>query len=153
MAVSLLSWQILDAGGKTKSIVMPMAGTESQSDIQTFVTNHAPLLGAVLDGVITGVSVQLALTPPGGLPTTPLADKLVSTGGLMGFSCVGTDYRKAIYLPTVKNALISDTRDIPNTGDMADWITDLLSGTEVSITDNYENVLSAFLGGTRVNRK
>lgn len=153
MAISLLSWQILDAGGKTKSIVMPMAATESQADIQTFVTNHAPLLDAIIDGVITGASVQLALTLPGGLETVPAVDMLVSTGGLFGFSVTGSAYRKALYVPAVKNSLISDTKDIPNAGAAATWITDVLSGTEVSITDNFENPLAAFLGGERVNRK
>ncbi len=56
-------------------------------------------------------------------------------------------------VPSIKNSLISNSKDIPNAGAIATWITDVLSGTEVSITDNYENVLSAFLSGTRTNRK
>jgi len=153
MGVHLLTWQITDADGNTRSIVMPMADTESVADIQTFVTNHAALLDAVVDGVISKASVQHALTLPGGLDATPEADMLVSTGGLFSFTATGTDYRKSIYVPTVKMALISDSKDIPNAGDVAAWITDLLSGTEISPTDNFENVLAAFLSGTRVNRK
>lgn len=153
MGVHLLTFQVTDADGKTKSIVYPMADTESIADLQTFVTNHAALLDAIVDGVLTQASVQYALTLPGGLDATPEDDMLVSTGGLFGFSATGTAYRFGIYVPTVKNALISNSKDIPNAGDTAAWITDLLSGTEVTITNQYENVLAAFLSGLRVNRK
>lgn len=153
MGVHLLSFQITDADGKTKSVVMPMADTESIADIQTFVTNHAPLLDNVVDGVISQASVQYSLTLPGGLDATPEDDLLVSTGGLFGFSATGTAYRHGIYVPTVKLALISNSKDIANAGDTATWITDLLSGTEVTLTNKFENVLAAFLGGLRVNRK
>ena len=153
MGVHLLTYQVTDAAGETKSVVIPMADTEAIADIQTFVTNHTALLDAVVDGVITKATVSYALTLPGGLDATPEADMLVSTGGLFSFTATGTGYRKSIYVPTVKNTLISDSKDIPNAGAVAAWITDLLSGTEVSPTDNYENVLAAFLSGTRVNRK
>jgi len=153
MGVHLLTWQITDVDGKTKSVVMPLADTESVADIQTFVTNHALLLDAVIDGYISQVTVAYAMTLPGGLDVTPEDDMLVSTGGLFSFTATGTAYRKAIYVPTVKNSLISNSKDIANAGAVATWITDVLSGTEVSVTDNYENVLSAFLSGTRVNRK
>jgi len=153
MGVHLLTWQDTDVDGKTKSVVMPMADAESVADIQTFVTNHAPLLDACIDGYISQVTVAYAMTLPGGLDVTPEDDMLVSTGGLFSFTATGTAYRKAIYVPTIKNSLISNSKDIPNAGAIATWITDLLSGTEVDITNNFENVLSAFLSGTRVNRK
>lgn len=153
MGVHLLSWTITDADGKTKSIVMPMADSEAIADVQTFVTNHAALLDAVVDGVITSAQVQYSLTLPGGLDATPEDDMLVGDGGLFAFSATGTAYRKSIYVPTVKLALISNNKDIANAGAVATWVTDLLSGTEVSLTDNYENVLAAFLSGTRVKRK
>lgn len=153
MGIHLLTWQIQDSNGDTKSVVMPMADSEAIADIQTFVTNHAALLDAVIGGVIAKATVSYALTLPGGLNPTPADDKPVSRGGLFGFSATGTTYRKGIYVPTVLDTLIANSGDIPNSGVTATWITDLLSGTEVSITDNYENVLSAFLSGERVDRK
>lgn len=153
MGVHLLTFTILDSAGKTKSVVVPMADTESITDIQTFVTNHAALLDAVIGGVIQSAQVQYALTLPGGLNATPADDMPVSRGGLFAFSATGTAYRKSIYVPTVLASLISNDGDIPNAGATATWITDLLSGTEISPTDNYENVLASFLSGSRVNRK
>jgi len=153
MGVHLLSYTIQDADGKTKSVVIPMADTEAIADIQTFVTNHSALLDACLDGIITKAAVSYALTLPGGLNDTPANDSHVEEGGLFAFNATGTSYRKSIYVPAYAKSLIANSGDIANAGDTAAWITDLLSGTEVSPTDNFENVLASFLSGTLKYRK
>ena len=153
MGVHLLAWQITDGAGATKSIVMPMADAESIADIQTFVTNHALILDDVVGGVITAATVSYALTLPGGLDPTADIDHPVKHGGLFGFSATGTAYRYGIYVPTVKHALIAEGGNIANAGDTATWITDLLSGTEISPTNKHENVLASFLSGKWVDRK
>jgi len=153
MGVHLLTFQITDGYGLTKSVVIPMADTEAIADIQTFVTNHAPHLDEVIGGVITKASVQYALTLPGGLDSVAENDHPVKHGGLFAFSVTGSAYRKSIYVPTVLHTLIAEGGNIANSGFTAAWITDLLSGTEISPTNNHEQVLASFLSGKQVDRK
>jgi len=132
---------------------MPMASSEAIADIQTFVTNHAASLDAIVGGVIQSAQVSYALTLPGGLNDTPDDDRPVSRGGLFAFSAAGTAYRSSIYVPTIIPTLVANNGDIARAGATDTWLTDLLSGTEVSLTDKFENVLTAFLEGSRANRK
>lgn len=153
MPVNLVSFQITDSGGSTRSVVLPCADTETLTDIQSFVTNNASVLDDTIAGIISGASVNMALTLPGGLNATPADDKLVDLGGLLGFDVADSDYRTSIYHPTTLSNLIDNSKNIQNAGAMATWITALLAGTYVDITDKHENSLVSFLSGKRVHRK
>lgn len=153
MGVHLLRYQVTDAAGKTRNIVLPMADSEVIADIQSYVTANSVAIGAVLGGVITACSVDYALTLPGGMKATYDADHLVSTGGKFAYTVTGSPYRFSFYVPTYLLTLISDSKDIPRSGATDTFLNAIEATANVSLTDKHENPLSGFLNGLRVNRK
>jgi len=153
MGVHLISFKISDAAGKSKSIVFPCPDTATYAEVCAFVTQIDSLVDGVISGIIDSASVQMACPIDGGLNATPADDMLVEDGGLLGFSVTGSAYRTGLYIPTYSQSLIGNDKDIPNAGATASLITALLSGTNVDVTDKWENPLAAFLKGTRVHRK
>ena len=129
------------------------ARCETISDIQSFITNLADAFGDVLGGVITKASVDYVLTLPGGMKSTYDDDHLVWEGGLFAFSVTGSPYRISFFQPTYLRSLISDSKDIPNSGDTATMVNAMLNTTYITLTDKYGNPLSAFLQGKCVQRK
>jgi len=153
MGVHLITFKITDSGGKSKSIVMQCADTETYADIALFVLQVDSLIDTVIDGVITSAQVSMNCPIDGGLNATPVDDMLVSDGALLGFAVTGSAYRDAFYIPTVKLTLMGNDKDVPNASDMATLITALLSGTNIDLTNKHEQVYASFLTGSRVSRK
>jgi len=145
--------KITDAAGKSKSIVQFCADSETMANILLYVLQVDSLFDAVVDGVIVSASVMLNAPIDGALDDTPEDDMLVGDGGVLAFSVTGSVYRHSMYIPTVKLALISNNKDIPNADAVAALVTAMLSETNIALTDRYENPLAAFLEGTRVSRK
>lgn len=153
MGVHLISFQITDAGGKTRSVVMPTADSETYAAICAFVLEVDSLLDAVIGGYISNASVQMTCPLGAGLATSATADYHVSDGGLLSFGATGTAYRSSIYVPTYDRALIDDNKSIADAGATQALQQAILGGVNVTITDKWENALSSFLGGSGVHRK
>lgn len=152
--VHVISIVIEDAGGHRKAINLHCSDTETLSDIQTFITAHLPKLDAMISGKIVAATVQMALTLPGGLSTTALADMLVDDGGLFGFGVTGTGYRYATFVPTVNLTLMDNDWSIADAGAVQTWEQSVLSGeSAITLTNKHEQALASFLSGTRVKRK
>lgn len=153
MGVHLVSMKITDAGGNSKSVVFPCPDTATYAEIAAFVLQVDSLVDACISGIIDSAQVTMSCPIDGALNPTPADDMLVSDGGLLGFSATGTAYRSGIYIPTYASALIGNDKDIPNSGATATLITALLGGTNIDVSDKFENQLDAFLSGAKVHRK
>lgn len=154
MAVHVISITITDAGGHKKAVNLYTPDTTTPANVQTFLTAHLPLLDEIISGVISAVTLSIAMVLPVGLDVVPLNDMLVDNGGLFGFTADGTQYRHGIFVPTINLALMNNDWSIPDAGDIQTWEQSVLSGEAViSLTNKHEQELLAFLGGERVNRK
>ncbi|KKM74446.1 hypothetical protein LCGC14_1400230 [marine sediment metagenome] len=153
MGVHLVTFQITDAGGNSKSIVIPCPDTATYTEIAAFVLEVDSLIDACISGIITNAQVMMSCPIDGGLNPTPADDMLVIDGGLLGFSATGTAYRSGLYIPTYANSLMGNDKDIPNTGATAALVTALIGGVNIDVSDKFENHLDAFLSGAKVHRK
>ena len=104
---SLLSYEIEDELGVTASMThfvnIPTATTLAQ--IQTFVNDYTPLLQAVTDGQITGITVKIPLVITGGA-SAPVAGSEVERTGLINFEQSGSNYKQAIDILALSEGLI-----------------------------------------------
>lgn len=153
MGVHLISFKITDSAGKSKSLVFSTPDTATYAECAAFVLQVDSLVDACISGIVSSASVTMSLPIDGALNSTPADDMLVSDGGLLSFDVTGTAYRDSIFIPTVALALMGNDKDIPNTGDMATLITALLSGTNIDLSNKYEQLYASFLSGTRSHRK
>lgn len=153
MGVHLVTMTITDAGGNSKSVVLPVPDTATYAEICSFVLEIDSLVDAVISGIIESAQVTMNCPIDGGLNSTPADDMLVSDGGILGFAVSGSVYRTSIYIPTYAANLMSNDKDIPNSGATASLVTALLGGANADVSDKFENVISAFLSGTKVHRK
>ena len=113
----------------------------------------AARLDAISGLAISDASVQLGLTLPGGIKTTPTADYRTDAGGLFAFSVTGSEYRTSIYVPGILDAMRNGD-DIPvSFTEVDDFVQACEVGPGVPVSDKYANVIASFLGSRYAQRK
>jgi hypothetical protein len=152
MGVHLISFKIEGADGKTKSCVFPVPSTHTETNINDFVARIDQLLDDCIDGFITAVTVNRAVSHSV-TGSSAAADRQVDDGGLLSFAVTGSPYSTGIYVPTYALSLIDDNKSIANSGASATLIAALLAGTDCDVSDKYGNVLASFSSGRRAHRK
>lgn len=98
MADTLLSVGLLDDAGATKRANIFLPSTMTLAQIQGWSDVYVPLLNDVVDGAPTDAQVTFALTLPGGLRTTPVADSTVRRGADFTFANASR-YKWPAYIP------------------------------------------------------
>ena len=131
-------------GRKSVETFLPSATTLVQA--QGFMTGFAPLVDAIVGGVIQEASVSFPLTLPGGLKSSADAGATVHRGGLFGYDNP-SPYKWSQYIPSITPALLIG-KDV-NVGDtdVAAYITAMesgitVSGTPIQPTNQYDDDLT-----------
>jgi len=159
MAIAIVSIQLQDADGDTKSIPVHLPrGTLTLANFQAFATAFAPLLDAVTAAKINEMTITLPLTLPAGLKTDAVADSEVERGALFNCEAANTTYSHGVFIPAWKSALFTgDEVDLAGTGVAAfrdAFVTGLTDGaTPLPPSDKYENDLTALNKATKRFRK
>ena len=154
--VDLVSFSITDVGGHTKSVPLYFPTGMTLANIQAGVNAFAPVVDAVIDGIIAAAQVTLALTLPGGLRSTP-GPQRVNIGALLGFDAANTAYKHSIYIPSWR-ALYMGQDGITLGGPEMALINGVLGGlgtggSELKPSDKFQNDLTSFLSGDITQRK
>lgn len=153
--VNLLSIEVRDYVGGTKTIPLYFPATATLAQMQAFADDFLPKLSPTIDAYIVSASVTLQLTLPSGLDTTADTGNTVHEGALLAFDADDTAYRFSTYIPSWKNAGFAGD-EVTNTGAYATLITDILTGEgdpAVAPSDKNANDLATFIAGKRVFRK
>ncbi|MCI0665021.1 MAG: hypothetical protein L0220_28495 [Acidobacteria bacterium] len=148
---------IKDAKGEFSSMRVHLPPATLVADADNFVTNF---LGGQIDLIIGGQIVRAAivydLTINPAWNAVPAAGSDVEEGGLFIFeTATGFTYKTRI--PTFLESLVdSDSRTIPITGDVASFVSTMLSGNgtpNVSPTDNRGVDLEALISAKELFQK
>jgi hypothetical protein len=151
-AVNELSYKIIGDQGDTKTLVFYFPATVTVAQMLSFSDDMAPLLNAVIDGVILSAKIKLEVTLPGGLRTTPVANSDVHEGALLTFDVANTAFSFSHYVPTWRD-YTDDLVNLAGTG-VGDFITEIEDGDgTISPSDRYANDLVTNTASTKVNRK
>ncbi len=131
-------------GRKSVETFLPPASTLAQ--VQGFVTAFAPLIDAIVGGVINEATVSFPLTLPGGLKTSADSGATVHRGGLFGFDNP-SPYKWSQYVPSLtptlfvgKDVNVGDTDVAAYLTAMEDGIT--VSGTPIQPQNQYDDDLT-----------
>ena len=153
MPVDLVTFKMVDDRGKSKSAVFPIAAGHTLVDIGTFVVVMAANVDAISGLAIADASIQLSLTLPGTVKTTPTPKYRTDEGGLFAFSVTGSEYRTSVYIPGVLDTMRNGD-DIPTSfTEIDDFVTAMETGPGVAVTDKHANPIDSFLGGRYTQRK
>jgi len=147
--VNVLSIGITDFTGKRKTIALFTPATLSVANLQTLSDNLLPDLDAVIDGQITDVSVQLALTVVSGLKAEPVEGNTVREGANLTYTVENSDYAYSAYIPSWENAGFEG--NVVLTSGVYGTLED--DFTTLSVSDRDANALTAFIKGVRTFRK
>lgn len=147
--VNVISIGVKDYVGGRKTVALFTPATLTLANLQTLVDNLLPDLDAVIDGQITDVSVQLALTLIAGLKGAPVAGNTVREGANLTYDADNTDYAYSVYIPSWENAGFAGDTVLTTApyGDLEDDFTTL------SVSDRDGNALLSFSTGKRTFRK
>lgn len=150
--VNELSYKITGDQGDSKTLVVYFPATVTVAQMISFSDDFAPLLNAVIDGVILEANIKVAVTLPGGLRTTVVADSDVHAGALLSFDVANTAFSFSHYIPTWRD-FSDDLVNLAGTG-VGAFITELEDGDgTISPSDRYANDLVTNIASTKVNRK
>lgn len=97
---------IRDAKG-ARSITEVNIDTATIANAQTFITAFAPLVDALILGVIERVGICVTATLPAGLRTVPTLGSDVEEGAKFMYNTVG-GYKTGLRLPTFNEAFLVD---------------------------------------------
>jgi len=152
---SIISYTIVAESGKQRSLPIYFPATFSITDLQTWLTQDAPLLDAAIGGKIVEANVTLAMTLPGGLKSAPDAGSDNGFGALVNFDCTGTDYTESLWVPSWNPAGFSSGTNpqVINTGVYAAFLADIVGGATAHASDKFANDIAAYLTGKKSFRK
>lgn len=108
---------IRDAKG-AKSTVEVNLDVATIANAQTFITAFAPLVDALILGVIERVGICASATLPGGLRTTPTLGSDVEEGARFQYQTAG-GFHTGLRLPTFNEAFLVDGTQRVDTADAA----------------------------------
>ncbi len=149
--VHVITVGIRDYLGERKTLQPPLylPAATTVATINTLLGTMLPLLDAVIDGKIEDVSVQLALTLPGGLKGSAVTGKDVHNGANLTFDPADTNFAHSFYVPTWEEAGFSG-QTVVNSGDYSDLFDELVAD---NFTDKDGNTFDAYVTGNRTRRK
>jgi len=131
MADTLLSVGVIDDAGASKRANVFLPSTMTLAQIQGWSDVYTPLLDAVDDGKITDAQVTFALTLPGGLKGSPVADSTVRRGADFTF-LNASRYKWPAYIPAWSlTYIIGGNIDIVSTP-VSDFLSAYTAGLVVS---------------------
>lgn len=142
-------------GRKSVQTFLPAATTLAQA--QGFMTGFAPLIDAIVGGVINEAIVSFPLTLPGGLKSSADAGATVHRGGLFGFDNA-SPYKWSQYVPSLTPALLIGTSVNVGDTDVAAYLTAMetgitVSGTPITPTNEYDDNLTTNVTAVESFRK
>jgi hypothetical protein len=124
-----ISIQVTDAKGAARRSHVYLQTGGTLVEIQGFVDANAPLLDAIIEGLVTDISFTRTLVIPGGLKGAAIADSDVEEGANMLFDVAATPYAHGIRLPTILQTLLTgyevDIADL----DVIAWGNSIINGT------------------------
>ncbi len=140
----LLSTKIVDDAGKTRTIPVFLPSGDTLANAQSYMTAYAPLLDAIIDGVIESAEVTIPLTLPGGLKTSAVADSTVRRGAVASFF-TSVRYNWSLYVPAFSLAKIAGGAINPADTDVAAFLAAYTTGlASRTPTDGHADDLTLF---------
>jgi len=141
----LVSIKVEDYSGQSGTVTFHLDATLTVAQVQSVVDQAAADLDAVSGAKITGASVSLALTLPGGLKATATTNADFERGINWRADAADTDYSYTVRTPAALAANVNGEAVIEDTNS-ANWESFLLGGDTVNApTDKYGNDLVAIL--------
>lgn len=128
---NLLTVNITDDAGKPKTVNVFFTASTTLAQIQGWATEGIASLDAMIDGVIESAEVTLAITLPGGLKTTPVANSTVRRGALLSFDNP-TRYKWDQYIPTFTPSSMPNGVVDQTAAGIVDWLGEMVNGVTVS---------------------
>jgi hypothetical protein len=127
----VLGYQIEDELGvvTTHALFLDAPSTVTLANLQTFANDYTPLIDAIIDGEIVGISVDVPLLISGakGAPTVPGSS--VEETGLIGWEQAASNYKASIDIPSIAHAVVALGKiDLTNT-DFVAWRNFVLATT------------------------
>lgn len=156
--VTQISYSIRDADGNRASLLIPVPSATLFDDVSDFAVELAPLVDAVIEGVIVSITATYDIALPGGLDTDPEADSNVQKSGLFSFDVTGHPRRYGIRVPALDETKFTGKEVDTVDTDIAALTSALIDGlTEnthlVAPCDAYGNDLAALFRAVKVFRK
>lgn len=121
---AVISYRIQDATGVVKSYPDYITfddATATLSSLQTYAQATAVLLDAVTAGKITGVSLTLFQTLPGGLKANPIAGSDVEETGLFTYNTTIANRSYGEDIPAIEQSLLAGKNIDLNNVDVMAW--------------------------------
>lgn len=144
--VTMLSYSMIDDAGKRDTVRVFLPANTSLADCQTFSDTFAADLDAVTGAVIESAAVSLALTLPGGLKVTAVADSFKQVGANWGCGAANTNYRHTVRVPAINPSLLVDGQVDVAAQDIIDFGVDLTAGVgAIDPCDEYGNDLDSII--------
>jgi|GEM_PF-3109733 len=154
--VDIVSYQLLDASGKTGSMPFYIPVGATLASLQAFSDGMAPVVDALVKAVITGSRVELALGLPAGLKSAALSPSALQEGALISFSAVGTKYAYGEFVPGIIDAALTGNKVNFANSQVDAFVQALITGpgaTLLRAADRNGNSLSARKSGVQSFRK
>lgn len=159
MALVHVGVKMLDDDGDTSTFAVKVPlGALTLAQITGFAQAWATEIDDMTDGKITGLSVIIGVTLPGGLKADPVQYSEVQKGALLSFSAAGTAYRHSIRIPAVTPSKFTGNVLNSADADVAAVITIMedgvdIGGVDVLPCDKYENDIVAYIEGVKSFRR
>ena len=154
--VRYASYSLTDYAGRrgTHKIFWP-ASTETLAEVITFAQDYAAVLDALTGMIISGINVNLEVTPPLGLKGGVVANADRQEGLLTVWDCTNTQYNFGMYIPGINPAVMSGQElDIAALSDGAAWRDFILAGAAPIVPSNdHGEVLATLLSTERRFRR
>jgi len=102
MAVNTINFRLQDDESDTRRATVPIYVPTglTLAQYQTFADTAAEVIDNVTGSQITDIDLAMALTLPGGLKATPVANSLNERGGLVGMATAG-QFDDSIRIPAI----------------------------------------------------
>lgn len=152
--VNIISFSIRDDDGDVASIPVYVDTGLTVVEYQLLVTNLAPLIDAVIGGVIDAATLTLNMSLPAGLKAAPTQYSETQIGGNFTFTAANSRYTHSIRIPAIDPAKLSGKSVNLADTDVAALVTGLENGSGPAIPrDRQGNDLVAVTAATKTFRR
>jgi hypothetical protein len=105
--VHLVSVRVVDDSGRSGNVNVFLPAATTLAQAQTWFNSFAAALDAITGAKLDSASIALALSLPGSLKASALADHPIQWGANWGFDIANTPYRWTMHIPAVDQGIVS----------------------------------------------
>jgi hypothetical protein len=151
----IVSTRITATGQKDRSLPVYLPNATTLAQAQAFFTAFAPLLDAVIDGVVAEGNVQLPLTVPGSLKGSSNSGAELRRGALLDYSAANINYQFGLWVPGwLPTGFAGSTVVVSGAfGSFVNGMLNTIGASGAAPTDRYGNDLTTFNKGVKSFRK